>query len=314
MTETCIRVSGFAKRFRVGLRRKLAQAVHDVSLEVHRGEIFGFLGPNGAGKTTTIKALLGLIRPDRGELSILGHPAQSMGWRAYVGYLPEHPNFYEFLTGFELVVWLGKLSGLSQQEAEKEAKRQLERVQMSHAMNRRLRSYSKGMLQRVGLAQALIGSPKVLILDEPMTGLDPIGRRDIRELILELKHEGRTILYSSHILPDVEQTCDRVAIIHQGRLRQSGPLEEILRDTTRSVTVRLAELQQPEHDRLRTAHPDAKHGPGWIEIEFPDAEQAQTFAREHIGNARVEAIEPHRDNLEAIFMKTLGPIQHESMR
>src|SRR5262249_31921412 len=162
-------------------------AAKNISFSVEPKEIFGFLGPNGAGKTTTIKALLDLIRPDSGKLTLLGHPVDSMAWRTKVGYMPEHPTFYEYLSAFEMVVWFGRLTGMTRHEAEKEAQRHLERVGLAHAMHRRLRQYSKGMLQRAGLAQALIGSPQLLILDEPMTGLDPIGRKDIRELIQELR-------------------------------------------------------------------------------------------------------------------------------
>jgi ABC-2 type transport system ATP-binding protein len=214
MTQAVV-VKNFKKTFRIGLLGRLSPAVHDISFEVEQGEIFGFLGPNGAGKTTTIKALLGLIRPDAGELRLLGHPVSSMGWRTQVGYLPEHPNFYEYLSGFELVTWFGRLSGLTRHDAEKEAKSLLERVGLGKAMHRRLRGYSKGMLQRAGLAQALVASPKLLILDEPVTGLDPNGRKDMRELIVELRAEGRTIMYSKHMLPDVAVQCDRVAYVHQ---------------------------------------------------------------------------------------------------
>jgi ABC-2 type transport system ATP-binding protein len=274
---------------------------------VEQGEIFGFLGPNGAGKTTTIKALLGLIRPDAGELRVLGHPTHSMGWRTQVGYLPEHPNFYEFLTGLELVTWFARLSGLSRKDADREAVLLLERVGLEKAMHRRLRSYSKGMLQRAGLAQALVGSPKLLILDEPMTGLDPIGRKEMRELIVQLRDEGRTIFYSTHILPDVEKTCDRVAIVHQGKLHQLGRLEDILQDTTRSVTVRLGRLTVDRVSALTSMHAEARHGPDWIEVEFTDIEAARCFAAEEATRGAVlELLEPNRDDLESIFMRALG--------
>jgi ABC-2 type transport system ATP-binding protein len=300
-------VRGFKKAFRTGLLGRRSQAVVEISFEVEPGEIFGFLGPNGAGKTTTIKALLGLIRPDAGELRLLGHAPDSMGWRTQVGYLPEHPNFYDFLTGFELVVWFARLSGRNRHEAEEEAKRLLERVGLGMAMHRRLRGYSKGMLQRAGLAQAMVASPKLLILDEPMTGLDPIGRKEIRELIVELKSEGRTIFYSTHILPDVEKTCDRVAIVHQGRLHQLGRLEEILADTTRSVTVRLGGVSSERSTAIIQEFARARPGPDWIEVEFPDLSSARRFTEEETKRGAVlELLEPNRDDLESIFMRALG--------
>ncbi|MCK6552765.1 ABC transporter ATP-binding protein [Myxococcota bacterium] len=302
-----ISVRGFKKTFYVGFWRKRVEAVRDISFEVEPKEIFGFLGPNGAGKTTTIKALLGLIRPDGGALSLCGHPVESFAWRSLVGYMPEHPNFYEYLSAHEMVVWFGRLAGLTRHEAEARAKRTLERVGLAHAMNRRLRSYSKGQLQRAGLAQALIASPKLLILDEPMTGLDPIGRKDIRELILELRDEGCTIFYSTHILPDVEMTCDRVSICHRGETRRTGRLEDILTETTRGVSVTVSRVPSAAISTLRTAHPGATQAGDTLQVLFPDAAAAHVFLAEATAlGAVLERFEPHRDNLEDIFVRALG--------
>lgn len=302
-----LRVHALQKTFHVGLRRKPQRAVREISFEVSSGEIFGFLGPNGSGKTTTIKALLGLIRPDAGEVSILGHPPSSMAWRAQVGYMPEHPNFYEYLTGHEMVSWFGRLSGFARHEAERHARQLLERVGLGAAMHRRLRSYSKGMLQRAGLAAAMVASPRLLILDEPMTGLDPIGRREIRELILELRDEGKTIFYSTHILPDVELTCDRVSIIHQGVTKRTGRLQEILTATNKGVAVVLRALSAELMANLRARHPGAKESEGDLEVSFPELAEAQAFAAEMLGRgARLVRFEQHREDLESIFMKSLG--------
>lgn len=302
-----IDVRDFKKTFHVGLWRKPSRGALGISFSVSEGEIFGFLGPNGAGKTTTIKALLGLISPDEGTLSVLGHPSSSMGWRSLVGYLPEHPTFYEYLTGLELVTWFGQLSGLTRHAAEKEAKIHLARVGLGGALQRRLRGYSKGMLQRTGLAQALVGSPKLLILDEPMTGLDPIGRKEVRELILELRAEGRTVFFSTHILPDVEMTCDRVAIIAEGVVKQTGKLGEILSETTRGVSVSLMKLGDDLAARVRQVHPSAVWRGSDVQIEFDDIELARVFTGEMIsGGAVLEKFQPHRDDLEAIFLKSLG--------
>jgi ABC-2 type transport system ATP-binding protein len=304
-----ITVEGYAKTFYLGLRRKKVEAVKNITFSVEPKEIFGFLGPNGAGKTTTIKALLNLIRPDKGTLRLLGYPTTSLEWRAQVGYMPEHPNFYEYLSGYEMVVWFGRLTGLVRHEAEKEAKRHLERVGLGHAMHRRLRQYSKGMLQRAGLAQALIGSPKLLILDEPMTGLDPIGRKDIRELIQELRHEGRTIFYSTHILPDVEMTCDRVTIVHKGETRTTGRLDEILRETTRGVTVVVSGLDNDRAAAMAAAHPTGTLADGAFELSCANAEEARAFVSSAVGSgAKLERFEQHRDSLETIFVRSLGGV------
>jgi ABC-2 type transport system ATP-binding protein len=302
-----IDIHGFHKTFFLGLRRRRFEAAIDISFHVEPGEIFGFLGPNGAGKTTTIKALLGLIRPDGGHLRLCGHDARSMAWKSQVGYLPEHPNFYGYLTGFELVTWFGQLSGYSRQEAETQAHKNLARVKLTGAMHRRLRSYSKGMLQRAGLAQAMLGNPKLLILDEPMTGLDPIGRKDIRELLLELRHEGSTVFYSTHILPDVEVTCDRVGIVHRGRMQRSGRLDEILSDTAKSVSVRLRQVPATRMAQLATRGRLYKKGDDWIELSLPDIASARAVVAEETAvGAFLEAFTPEREDLESLFVRTLG--------
>ena len=307
VTESILSVQGFAKTFHIGLRRKPFVAAKQISLEVQRGEIFGFLGPNGSGKTTTIKALLGLIRADAGTLSVLGHPPSSQAWRARVGYMPEHPNFYEFLSGLEMVTWFGRLSGMVRHQAEAEAKRLLARVGLEYAMQRRIRSYSKGMLQRAGLAACLVGSPQLLILDEPMTGLDPIGRREVRELLLELKSEGKTVFYSTHILPDVEMTCDRVSIVSRGQTLRDGRLSDILTETTKGGTVVMAGVAEAEVARLQQQHPGANIRDGALHVELSSIEAARdlTAAMLSLGASLVR-FEPHRDDLETIFMRALG--------
>jgi ABC-2 type transport system ATP-binding protein len=307
LTTPMIDVRDFRKTFLVGLRRRPMEAARRISLEVERGEIFGFLGPNGAGKTTTIKALLGLIRPDGGTLAVVGHPVASKAWRSKVGYMPEHPNFHEYLSAFEMVAWFARLSGMVRAEAEQEARRLLERVGLAAAMHRRLRSYSKGMLQRAGLAQALVARPELLILDEPMTGLDPIGRRELRDLILELRAEGKTIFYSTHILPDVEMTCDRVSIIHRGATLRAGRLVDILEETHRGVVVVLRGASPALAERARAEHLRAKVSDDALEVVIEDLEVARRFVAEAVaGGALLARFEQHREDLETIFLRTLG--------
>jgi ABC-2 type transport system ATP-binding protein len=202
--------------------------LRDVSLAVEAGEIFGFLGPNGAGKTTTIKALLGLITLDTGVVRILGKPPRDTAMRSHIGYLPENAYFPDYLTPRELVAKHGQLARLSRAEAHRRAGEVIELVGLTAAAEQRLGTFSKGMLQRAGLAQALVAEPEVVVLDEPMSGLDPLGRRDIREIMLALRSAGKTVFFSTHILPDVERVCDRVGIIVNGSSRRVGRLDALL--------------------------------------------------------------------------------------
>jgi ABC-2 type transport system ATP-binding protein len=304
--ETVLAVQSVSKTFRTHAFKPPFRALSDVSFSVHSGEICGFLGPNGAGKTTTIKALLGLIKVDSGRLEILGQAPGSSEWRRRIGYMPEHPNFYDFLSGFELVAWFGRLLGLSRHEAEQRADRCLERVGLGHAKAKRLRTYSKGMLQRAGLAQAIVGRPELLILDEPMTGLDPIGRKDMRELIRELASEGVTVFYSTHILPDIEMTCDRVTIIHEGATLRTATVSDLLAESVRRVTL---ELDQVPTDLRATL--ESRYGgvfeDGRAAFDVPSEDEATALLGElPVRGARLRRFEPHRATLEEVFMRVLG--------
>ena len=229
-----LQIKGLSKEYRQGLRRQRVIALDHLDLEIEEGEIFGFLGPNGAGKTTTIKLLLGLLHPTAGSAWILGRAIDEVEVKQTVGYLPESPFFYEYLTADEFLTFYGQLFGLSGKGLAKKVDELLELVSMTHARDLPLRKFSKGMLQRVGIAQALINDPKLVILDEPMSGLDPIGRRDVRDIILHLRDGRKTVFFSTHILPDVEMICDRVAILVKGRLRAVGAVEDLV--GTASVT------------------------------------------------------------------------------
>ena len=209
-------------------KRTTVRAVDNLSLEVRQGESFGFLGPNGAGKTTTLKMLMGLVYPTSGSARILGNGVDDVSTRARIGYLPEHPYFYDYLTGRELLTYSASLFGMKGALASSRVNRMLETVGLdSAAAGRQLRKYSKGMIQRIGIAQALINDPEVVFFDEPMSGLDPIGRREVRDLMLSLRTQGKTVFFSSHILSDVEALCDRVAILHRGKLFKCGALADL---------------------------------------------------------------------------------------
>jgi ABC-2 type transport system ATP-binding protein len=238
MAEPLIRVSNLSKTFRLGFWMRRVEALRDVSFVVSRGDIFGFLGPNGAGKTTTIKILTGLIAPTSGRAELFGRQSPEPASRAEVGFLPESPYVYPYLTPTEFVELSGRLSGLRGAALRDRVRQVLATVGMSHAADRPARKLSKGMLQRTGLAAALVSDPELLILDEPMSGLDPVGRKEVRDLIAEERCHGRTVFFSSHILSDVETLCDRVAILQSGQVVVSGRLDELLRrDAERAVVV-----------------------------------------------------------------------------
>jgi ABC-2 type transport system ATP-binding protein len=224
-----IRVDGLAKSFRHGLWMRKVDAVKGITFEVHGGDVFGFLGPNGAGKTTTIKMLTGLIFPTAGRASLFGQPIGSARVMQKVGFMPENSYVYPYLTPREFVAMCGRLSGVPGRVVGDRVRTVLDRVGILYAADRAVRRLSKGMLQRTVLAAALVGDPELLMLDEPMSGLDPVGRKEVRDLVLEERRNGRTIFFSTHILADVELMCDRVAILNQGVVVVTGELSELLR-------------------------------------------------------------------------------------
>jgi ABC-2 type transport system ATP-binding protein len=225
---SAIEILGLEKTYGVGFWRKRPKcALKPLNLTVESGEIFGFLGPNGAGKTTTLKLLMGLVFPTSGTARILGMELDDPRMKAQIGFLPEQPYFYDYLTARELLKYYGQLSGVEASQLVRKVDAVLERVGLRDATDVQLRKFSKGMLQRAGIAQAILHDPKVVFLDEPMSGLDPMGRREVRDLIEELKQQGKTVFFSTHILSDAEALCDRVAVIHQGELRGVGHVAEL---------------------------------------------------------------------------------------
>jgi ABC-2 type transport system ATP-binding protein len=230
MVMPVVEIENLTKDFYVGFwRKRPVRALDNLSLQVHKGEIFGFLGPNGAGKSTTLKILMHLLHPTSGEAQILGKPVDSVAMHQTIGYLPENPYFYDYLTPEELLSYVGRLFGIRQPALSKRIDALLDNVGLADSRSVQLRKFSKGMVQRIGIAQAVINDPEVVFLDEPMSGLDPLGRMEVRRIITSLKSRGVTVFFSSHILPDVEAICDRVAILNKGKLRESGALDEILK-------------------------------------------------------------------------------------
>jgi ABC-2 type transport system ATP-binding protein len=233
-----LEIQGLAKSYPVGFWRKtLKPALQPLHLKVEEGETFGLLGPNGAGKTTTLKLLMGIIFPIAGTAQILGRHFHDPEVKKQIGFLPEQPYFYDYLSASELLDYYAQLSGVPADERRKRVPALLERVGLADAGKKHLRKFSKGMLQRVGIAQAIVHDPKLVFLDEPMSGLDPIGRREIRDLIQGLKDEGKTVIFSTHILSDAESLCDRVAVLHKGELRGIGVVEALKAATADQVEV-----------------------------------------------------------------------------
>jgi ABC-2 type transport system ATP-binding protein len=228
MTETAVAVEGLTKVFHVPFRKQSITAVHNLNLRVESGEVYGLLGPNGSGKSTTLKMILGLVTPTKGRAHIFGCDSTQVATRRSVGFLPESPYFYKFLTGAEMLRFFGKLCGLSGWDLKDRVQELLDLVGLTEVRNQRLGTYSKGMLQRIGLAQALINEPALLVLDEPTAGVDPAGSRDIRNLIVDLKKHGVTVLLSSHLLEQVQEICDRIGILARGALVREGHLQELI--------------------------------------------------------------------------------------
>ena len=284
---------------------KETTVLSNVSLSVGQGEIFGFLGHNGAGKTTTMKVLLGLVRPTCGRIELLGAPADNVAVHARIGYLPETPYFYDYLTADEFLRFYGRLAGLPREGLQQRVPQLLERVGLMEARHRPLRKFSKGMLQRIGLAQALIHDPELIILDEPMSGLDPLGRKEVRDLILSLRDQGKTVFFSTHIVSDVEMICDRVGILAKGRMLTSGRIEDLVNEhVAQSVEVvcdgvvgdELAEVKSQATRILQRGDRCLMILPGQEHLE----EVLATLRR---AGGKLVSVIPHKGSLEEIFLE-----------
>ena len=291
------------KTFRVGFLARKVRAVEDLSFEVRRGEIFGLLGPNGAGKTTTLKMLLGFVTPSAGAAYVGTAKAGTLEARRNLGYLPENPALYEFLRGDEYLIFAGRLAGLSRADAHAQAKDLLEKVGLAGRADRPVRRFSKGMVQRLGLAQSLLGNPQTVVLDEPMSGLDPIGRKDVRDLILKLREEGRTVLFSTHILSDVEAICDRVGIIVDGKLTDCGALADLVEPGARAVELILEKLPKELEERFRQGGVQMLQRDRSMVLTFDGEAKAQEALRAALGaGATAISLTPHRRSLEELFV------------
>ena len=267
------------------------------------GEIFGFVGPNGAGKTTTLKVLMGLIKATSGSASILGHDVRETAYRREIGFLPENAYFYDYLTGRELLDFYARLSGVPASGRSERVATLLDWVGLTYAGDQRVRSYSKGMAQRVGIAQALVHDPSVIFLDEPMSGLDPIGRKEIRDLIIRLRSEGKTVFMNTHILSDVEMVCDRVAIIVHGKIRYQGRIEEFLSDGSSVSDVVVSGISPELAALLQDRYKSDLRGMGdRIEMRLDEKYVEDILRLVLDGGGKVLAVTPQRMSLESVFM------------
>jgi ABC-2 type transport system ATP-binding protein len=303
-----IEILDLEKSYLVGFwRQRKKVALHALRLTVEEGEIFGFLGPNGAGKTTTLKLLMGLVFPTSGSARILGKDLDDPQVKSQVGFLPEQPYFYDHLTARELLNYYGQLSGVPGKSRATLVERMLERVGLTDSAGVQLRKFSKGMLQRVGLAQAILHDPKLVFLDEPMSGLDPMGRREVRELIQQLRHEGKTVFFSTHILSDAEALCDRVGVIHQGELRGVGSVAELTSQSQGKIEIIFCAQKVPA--ALLQLGADARVSGDMVNAVFP--EEQQDAALEVLRRERIKLISltPVRKSLEEYYVQNLGPAE-----
>ena len=303
--DLVVQTEQLSKIFRVGFWGKRVTAVEGLNLEVRRGEVFGFLGPNGAGKTTTLKMLMGLIYPTSGQAWLFGQDLGDPQTKARLGFLPESPYFYDYLTSREFLGFYGYLFGLWGAVLDKRIDELLELVGMMHAKDLQLRKFSKGMLQRVGIAQALINDPELVVLDEPMSGLDPIGRKEVRDLILRLKESGKTVLFSSHILHDAEVLCDRVAMILKGRLVACGRVTDLLdQGASHQVELVVDRLTPEGLDHLRPLT-DKVVMQGELMLVVLKSQQQVEGALDIIrtAKARLVSLNPQKGSLEDLFIR-----------
>ncbi len=284
-SDAAVLTRGLTKDYTDFWGRPKVRALDGLDLEIRRGEVFGLLGPNGSGKTTTMKLVLGLIWPTAGEVKILGRDPRETEVRANIGFLPEETYLHKFLTGEETLEFHGKLFDIPKLERKKRIDALLEKVGLTQARGRRIREYSRGMGRRIGLAQALINEPDLIILDEPTAGLDPIGTREVKDLIVELRREGRTVVLSSHLLADVEDVCDRIAILHRGKACRTGSVDEILavRDETRFTARGLSDEDAKEFERILRAKADD------VRVDRPRETLESVFLREVRGSQAASA-------------------------
>jgi ABC-2 type transport system ATP-binding protein len=308
-----IEIAGLEKIYSAGFWRKRSKrALRPLNLVVEEGEIFGFLGPNGAGKTTTLKILMGLVFPTAGSARILGLELDDPRMKAQIGFLPEQPYFYDHLTAQELLHYYGQLSGVYAKQLSRRVEAVLEQVKLSNSANVQLRKFSKGMLQRVGIGQAILHDPKVVFLDEPMSGLDPMGRREVRSLIEDLKARGKTVFFSTHILSDAEALCDRVGVLHQGELRGVGAVAELTAGVHGKVEIVWHGATVPAG--IQTMGAECRSAGETVRVIVPEENQDAALEALRRERLRLISVVPVRSSLEDYFVAQLAvPVKSEAV-
>jgi ABC-2 type transport system ATP-binding protein len=306
VVDLAIDVRELTKTYRTPFARKRVEALRGVTFGVERGHIFGFVGPNGAGKTTTIRTLMGLIRPTSGSARLLGHPLASREAKQRIGFLPESPYFYDYLTVAELCDLAGRLFGLAAAERKRRGDALIEKVGLARARGQSLKKFSKGMLQRAGLAQALMNDPELVVLDEPMSGLDPIGRKEVRDLIVELRDQGKTVFFSTHILADVEAITDRVAIIARGQLQAHGTPAELVSRSLLGVEITVRAPAGGDAALTEGATRVRRTGDELTVTLAADADVDAWIARAHAAGGKILEVAPRHETLEDLFVRQVA--------
>lgn len=305
MNGPAIEILGLTKDYPVGFwRKRMRRSLDNLTLQIEEGEVFGFLGPNGAGKTTTLKLLMGLIFPTAGEARIRGRSIEDVRMHRDIGYMPEQPYFYDYLTARELLEYYAEFSNFASAERRERVANTLSRVGLAEAADLQLRKFSKGMLQRVGIAQAILHDPQVIFLDEPMSGLDPVGRREVRDIILDLKKNGRTVFFSTHILSDAEMLCDRVGVLHKGKLQGVGAPEEIVSIKVLGMEI-LFEAREGSELPANLPGQATKTGKRY-RVEVQEAQLYSTLEQLRGCDARILSVSPVRPTLEDYFLQLVG--------
>jgi len=308
-----IECNNIYKDFSHGFLMRKRTALIGLNLKVERGEIFGYLGPNGAGKTTTIKILMNLISPTAGEVKILGQDVKNPEVRRKIGFLPDRPYFYEYLTGREFLDYCGKLFNLKKRERTERIDKLLELVGLTQDQNLQLRKYSQGMLQRLGFAQVLINNPELLILDEPLTSLDPLGRRDFKDILIKMKNQGKTVFFSSHILEDAEDICDRVGILVKGKLIKVGILEEFIKSEIEHTDIIVSAKNEYVIRKLKNAQFNVEKKGDYFLIRVSNSEDVyQTIQEIYGAGGKVISVNPIRQKLENIFLREISKVQNNN--
>ncbi|UCE39768.1 MAG: ABC transporter ATP-binding protein [Candidatus Aminicenantes bacterium] len=298
--DTVLRIENIHKSFKAGFIPKRKKILDGISLEVNGGEIFGYLGPNGAGKTTTLKCVLGLIFPDKGKIQIFGHSNLSLQAKEKIGFLPENPYFYDYLTATEFLSFYSDLTLVKKENKQAQIENLLQLVGLNQAADLQLRKFSRGMLQRIGLAQALINDPSLVFLDEPLGGLDPLGRKEIRDVIIRLKEEGKTVFLSSHILQDIEMICDRVAILVSGKIINQGALQDLISEKVKVTEITLSGVKTEDCKDLGDCY-SAQEGRIFLKV-FEEEKIATVIQLVQTKKGKIHSLIPRTETLEDLFV------------